>query len=349
MAAAASRQQPRPIAAVPPQDAGDLPGGSASRSASINQLAAAFVAVQIEIDPIVKNRSADTSHYVTNFADLKSILDAVLPILNKHGLALAQFPGNDGAGRATLDTYLMHKSGEFISASQLLSPAKNDPQGLGSAITFARRYAACAILNIRTYDDDGNAGSGHDSNIGQASPRQQKGRQQAPPAPPAPPADTPPRPPQAAPPNPLAAVGWSDLDEGARRHKAVSEQISQLKAAGPDAPGLAEVQAYVKEHRWPMHPDRLDALGFLIAKAHTPPQRPQEAPGGPPGSVGAADGSSAQDGAQSGQSGNICPFCDCPSDDGRPTVVVNGDDGLPRTWHVDCQMDWAAEGDGRPM
>jgi hypothetical protein len=353
MGQTAQRTAPRPVTAIqapPPVVEQEYPVGIASRSASIDQLAPAFVQVQIKLQPIVKNRSADTTKYVTNFADLASILDEVLPLLNDHGLALAQFPSNDGQGRAMLRTYLMHQSGQFISDEQMMAPKVVDPQGLGSAITFARRYAACAILGIRTYDDDGNAGSGHDSNIGQAGPpqqRQARGRQQQPPAPPQ---QQPPqqdnRPPVQAPPNGLAALGWPVPDEGAYKHKVVSEQISHLKQADPDSPALAEIQGYVKEHRWPMSPDRLDFLAGMLAKAA---QTPQEAPQGSGGPNAPADGSSAQDGAQSGQSGPLCPWCDCPTGGSQPSLVVPDEAGKPVTWHAACQMDHVADPDGRPM
>lgn len=137
--------------------AADVPVSIASRSGSIDALARSFVAAQIRLQPVAKN--ASNPHFESSFADLASILDAALPILNDCGLALAQFPSNDGNGRLVLRSYLMHESGQYISDEMVLSPAKNDPQGQGSALTYARRYAACAILGIRTHDDDGNAGT----------------------------------------------------------------------------------------------------------------------------------------------------------------------------------------------
>ena len=335
MAARSATAAPRPMTAVPTPTEDGNQVAVASMSPSLARFGAAFVKVQRELRPVVKN--ANNPHFGNNFADLASILDEALPVINEHGFALLQFPASTSSGQLALLSMLVHESGEYVSATMPLVPDKAGPQAEGSAITYGRRYAACAILGIRTVDDDGNAGSGRPEQPARPQQRQQQ--------PPPPQNNT--RPPAAAAAHPLAVLGWSDLAVGGERHKAVSEQITQIKQAAPDSPALAEVQAYVK-HRWPMSPDRLDALERLIANAHTPAETPQEAPQATGGSIGAADGSSGQDGAQSGQYGDLCPFCECP-DDGRPRVVINGDDGMPRTWHQDCRSEWAAEGDGRPM
>jgi hypothetical protein len=67
-------------------------------------------------------------------------------------------PCDDGV---LIDTHLLHVSGEFISGQLKMKPVKNDPQGIGSCITYARRYALAAMVGIYQTDDDGNAASGN--------------------------------------------------------------------------------------------------------------------------------------------------------------------------------------------
>ena len=69
-----------------------------------------------------------------------------------------QFPIS-GEGLAGVETIIMHESGEFISGEFLLKCSKNDPQGMGSAITYARRYGLQSACGIPSEDDDGNAAS----------------------------------------------------------------------------------------------------------------------------------------------------------------------------------------------
>jgi hypothetical protein len=86
------------------------------------------------------------------------VIAAVRPVLNKHGLVYAQFPTNlDGA--PALETMLIHaESGEDIAAVMPLVLTKNDPQGYGSALTYARRYALLSILGlVGDEDDDANS------------------------------------------------------------------------------------------------------------------------------------------------------------------------------------------------
>ncbi|MHB1778111.1 MAG: ERF family protein [Acidimicrobiales bacterium] len=96
--------------------------------------------------------------YSYNYADLADTVAATVPILTKHGLAVCQMPEWDGED--LLSTRVMHTSGEWIEAAMRLLSAKLDPQGQGSAITYARRYAYCAALGIvADEDDDGRAAS----------------------------------------------------------------------------------------------------------------------------------------------------------------------------------------------
>lgn len=101
-------------------------------------------------------KNADNPFFKSEYADHPTILNMVRPILAKHGLALAQ-----SYGEAGLTTTLTHESGEWMMTDPLpIKAEKMTAQGIGSAITYARRYAVCAIFNIAgESDDDGNAAS----------------------------------------------------------------------------------------------------------------------------------------------------------------------------------------------
>ena len=100
-------------------------------------------------------KASDNPFFKSKYADLSAILKAIKAPLQTAGLTFAQFP----VGRNELTTFVLHpKSGEWISSTFEMTPAKDDPQGRGSAITYQRRYALCAALGLDTdEDDDGNA------------------------------------------------------------------------------------------------------------------------------------------------------------------------------------------------
>ena len=117
----------------------------------------ALVAAQGEFEAVEK--SADNPFFKSKYADLPAIVRAASPILAKHGLAVTQMPGLEGDDDV-LTTRLIHESGEWIESTMRLFLVKQDPQGQGSALTYARRYAYSAMLGIVTEaDDDGNAAS----------------------------------------------------------------------------------------------------------------------------------------------------------------------------------------------
>jgi hypothetical protein len=78
--------------------------------------------------------------------------------LAANGLSVVQLPEGDGSV-VTMTTMLIHTSGQWVSCTGTFKPTKADPQGLGSCITYARRYQLCAIVGISPEDDDGNAAS----------------------------------------------------------------------------------------------------------------------------------------------------------------------------------------------
>ena len=113
----------------------------------MKELTKALVAFRAECPSIGKD--SVNPHFKSNYASLSNILEVIVPVLTKHGLMVVQAP-NEG----NLDTTIMHVSGESIKASMPLNPSKNDPQGMGSAITYARRYALGGMLSLNIDDDD---------------------------------------------------------------------------------------------------------------------------------------------------------------------------------------------------
>ena len=127
-------------------------------SESIAALASALAKAQLQIEPASKN--ATNPHFRSHYADLASIWDACRGPLNTNGLSIVQFPCDGDVGRTGLCTMLLHSSGEYISEVVTTRSQKDDPQGLGSALTYLRRYALAAVVGVTaTEDDDGNAAS----------------------------------------------------------------------------------------------------------------------------------------------------------------------------------------------
>jgi hypothetical protein len=120
-------------------------------------LSAAMAAAFAEIEAATKE--ALNPHFKSKYADLGAIIGAVKPALIRHGLFFTQRcrPAEDGV---SVETVLQHSSGEKESLGVLYVPAnKRDPQGFGSALTYARRYALQTAFGVPVEDDDGNAGS----------------------------------------------------------------------------------------------------------------------------------------------------------------------------------------------
>lgn len=118
------------------------------------ELFAALAKAQGEIENASKN--AANPHFRSKYADLAEVLNTARPVLAKHGLSLIQAPGYDGS-IASVTTILGHESGGYIEGTASCVPAKSDAQGIGSATTYLRRYAAAAMCGIAQEDDDGNA------------------------------------------------------------------------------------------------------------------------------------------------------------------------------------------------
>lgn len=124
-----------------------------TKSESIKELAIALNKAQSEMSGAKKG--AANPFFKSKYADLEEVIRCAKEPLHNNGLSISQFPvtHDDKAGVTTI---LMHVSGEWLESTLLLSCAKRDPQGMGSAITYARRYAYQSVLGIPSEDDDGN-------------------------------------------------------------------------------------------------------------------------------------------------------------------------------------------------
>ena len=119
-----------------------------------SNIAAALAKAQAEMGKAIKE-SANPA-FRSKYADLGNVMDACLPALNKHNIAVIQPIVSDMDGRF-VKTILIHESGETLECAVPLIVGKNDMQGLGSAITYGRRYGLMSMAGIAPEDDDGNA------------------------------------------------------------------------------------------------------------------------------------------------------------------------------------------------
>ena len=101
--------------------------------------------------------------FKSTYATLEAVIAASKEILAENGLALIQFPSDCASGVMRLETMFVHTSGEWISGEMGIALAKTDPQGVGSALTYARRYAQMSALNMPAVDDDGERAMGRGS------------------------------------------------------------------------------------------------------------------------------------------------------------------------------------------
>lgn len=119
-------------------------------------LAKALVAAQKATESI---RKASTNPaFKSSYADLAAVVEGVIPALNNAGVGVLQAPAFDGE-MVSVTTVLLHETGSSVSSTLHLRPSKSDPQGVGSAMTYARRYSLLAMTGAAPEDDDGNAAS----------------------------------------------------------------------------------------------------------------------------------------------------------------------------------------------
>jgi hypothetical protein len=131
-----------------------------TQSENIGELAAALAKAQGEVGTVTKDSA--NPFYKNSYASLAAVWEATRPILSKHQLSVVQMPSSDERGYY-VETQLMHSSGQWIRSRTYMKPAKDDPQGIGSLISYARRYALQAVTMICPDDDDGEAAMGRNA------------------------------------------------------------------------------------------------------------------------------------------------------------------------------------------
>lgn len=127
-------------------------------SISVASIFAALAKAQGEMKGAKKD--ATNPHFKQKYADLASIWDACRVALSENGLCVIQTTSQAGAVGVCVVTTMGHSSGEWVRGEMYVPVSKQDAQGFGSAITYARRYALAAIVGVAPEDDDGEAAVG---------------------------------------------------------------------------------------------------------------------------------------------------------------------------------------------
>ena len=118
----------------------------------MKNIATALVKAQKAFAPALK--SSTNPHFKSKYADLSACVEAVVDSLNANGIFLNQQTSESDSG-VIVETVFIHESGELLNCGKLHVPAsKQDPQGYGSALTYARRYSLMAACGIAPEDDD---------------------------------------------------------------------------------------------------------------------------------------------------------------------------------------------------
>jgi hypothetical protein len=133
-----------------------------NRSETITEIAKALAKFQSEVsDP---NRTKENAFLKSKYVTLDSLLQAVRPVLANNGLSFLQVPFT-GADVVSVTTMLLHESGEWLESNPFTLPLmKKDPQGVGSVVTYARRYSLSSILGV-AWDEDDDAQSNNETEL----------------------------------------------------------------------------------------------------------------------------------------------------------------------------------------
>ena len=125
------------------------------KSEEINEIAKALSVVQSKLEGA--KMDATNPFFKHKYATLASVWSACRELLASNGLSVVQTCSVGDNGGLIVDTTLLHTSGQWIGGELAVKPAKDDPQGIGSAITYARRYGLAAIIGVCPEDDDAEA------------------------------------------------------------------------------------------------------------------------------------------------------------------------------------------------
>ena len=124
------------------------------KSPEIGELAGALAKAQSEMEGAKKEIT--NPFFNSNYADLHAVIKSAFPYLSKYGLSVTQ--GNEMImGAVCVTTTLMHSSGQWLRSKVKLPLEKKNAQGVGSAITYGRRYGLSAMVGIAQFDDDANS------------------------------------------------------------------------------------------------------------------------------------------------------------------------------------------------
>lgn len=126
-------------------------------SENIADLCKALAICQGQLKPAVKDST--NPHFKSKYADLASVWEACRAPLSDNGLAVIQFPAEFENNVMILITRLTHESGQWIEQRMTCPVSKPDPQGIGSCLSYMRRYSLSAVLGIYQDDDDANSAS----------------------------------------------------------------------------------------------------------------------------------------------------------------------------------------------
>ena len=147
----------------------------------MKNLAAALIKAQLDMDPL--HTDAKNPHLNSKYATLAGVQEVALPSLGKYEIAVMQSVStdwNETGALVKVGCTLMHApSGEFVTNEIALRPTKSDPQGIGSAITYGRRYLLMTMAGLAPEDDDGNEASGKQTTQKQQAQPQRQAQPQA--------------------------------------------------------------------------------------------------------------------------------------------------------------------------
>jgi len=140
------------------------------KSDNIDILAKSLAVVQGKLEGAKKDSENTFIH--NRYADLASVWDACRELLSSNGLCVVQASSIVEGRSFVLDTILLHESGQWISGQLSVPLTKEDPQGLGSAMTYARRYSLMAMVGICPEDDDAESATKREPALKKANPKQ---------------------------------------------------------------------------------------------------------------------------------------------------------------------------------
>jgi len=126
-------------------------------SDQINELASALAKAQAAMHGAAK--SAENPFFKSKYADLAAVVEACREALTTNGIAVVQSPTTDGP-HVSLETWLIHSSGQFMAGTVTATAKDDSPQSVGSAVTYLRRYALQSFAGVAPEDDDAEAAQG---------------------------------------------------------------------------------------------------------------------------------------------------------------------------------------------